>query len=661
MYNEHPHSQHQHVPGLPAEHRAFAMLEILEQIGYHLSKPDLRSCTIVCRAWHIHFSPYLDWLALDNTDQILNWVIAQRKALDPDFKVETEPHKNAELEKDFLRHIEALVKRIESPSAPFEFHSRQRTTLSNGPSYLSFVLKSQLCSNVQSIDFRYPQPYSGGGWRPDDDHRNSHQRPNLVCRLIEQSRDLRDLKLYDVNIRHEFFYWPSTLEQKTDENLKDGDANSNTSTKQERQQQRYRTRRVSNQRVLSMISRPLASPQWPKLASVIIDHLECDRYFIRILLSNSPGLQTLFLIEVEFIDRTEREVHQEIRKGVNSVNIENNDRDREVDDHDDYLDLDKNIYLQSSCLEQLQLNSVYGITWTEQVEFAERFPRLRTFQFNMPMTQRRSGPVRGSRRRPVPESIFPNLQSLIIGPMGSQYDIATILLGGSGKVVTSTYTKTTTTPEGLEALTLNHVYMNDRMLAGIKTHAWSLTSIELTPWQTDRIQNGEVMPDTHRLVHSLLRGLPRLLSFKLKYWSLKFTPTWLQTPWACQDLEHLVLRPYCDDDESLGLTAIDSQIAFLTHVGGLRRLKTLDFNGAVGSRDFYPEAHLDLLQDLKELETIVLSSRGLESSALLTAEHADRMIRIWPKIQAIGGLYHYAVPEFVSYIKTHRPDIGLAF
>ncbi|KAG0048705.1 hypothetical protein BGZ83_006393 [Gryganskiella cystojenkinii] len=265
-----------------------------------------------------------------------------------------------------------------------------------------------------------------------------------------------------------------------------------------------------------MISRPLDSPQWPNLASVIIESLECDRYFIRILLSNSPGLQTLFLINVDFIDRTEREAHQEIRTVVNNINIENNDRDKEVDDHDDYLDLHKNIYLQSSCLEQLQLNDAVGPPAIDDVP--------------------------------------------------------------------------------CQTLTLNHVYMNDRMLTGIKTHAWSLTSIELTPWQTDRIQNGEVMPDTHRLVHSLLRGLPRLLSFKLKYWTLKFTATWLQTPWACQDLEHLVLRPYCDDDESLGLTAMDSQIAFLTHVGGLRRLKTLDFHRAVGSRDFYPEAHVSYIK-----------------------------------------------------------------
>ncbi|KAG0277959.1 hypothetical protein BGZ96_002642 [Linnemannia gamsii] len=89
----------------------------------------------------------------------------------------------------------------------------------------------------------------------------------------------------------------------------------------------------------------------------------------------------------------------------------------------------------------------------------------------------------------------------------------------------------------------------------------------------------------------------------------------------------------------------------------LPELRNLSFGGGTGSFDFNPHEGLTLLTPLKKLEVLNLRSKSLEANAPLTVEHAKLFVSEWPALQAIEGLYHYDIREFLDYVQENRPEV----
>ncbi|KAG9326438.1 hypothetical protein KVV02_001617 [Mortierella alpina] len=134
---------------------------------------------------------------------------------------------------------------------------------------------------------------------------------------------------------------------------------------------------------------------------------------------------------------------------------------------------------------------------------------------------------------------------------------------------------------------------------------------------------------------------------------LNCDPAGFDEPWACNEMEKLIILPDCEPKDSSmagqsSYTALQAQYAFYLQLSRLKSLKTLDFGGGVGSRSFHAERYLELLCGLDQLEVLNWHSRGLDWSSQATVEHAVLVANHWPHLKTIHGLYHYACRPFIE-------------
>ncbi|KAF9113112.1 hypothetical protein BGX27_002177 [Mortierella sp. AM989] len=118
------------------------------------------------------------------------------------------------------------------------------------------------------------------------------------------------------------------------------------------------------------------------------------------------------------------------------------------------------------------------------------------------------------------------------------------------------------------------------------------------------------------------------------------------------------------EDLSLKNIRISSPIcrAIKGHYACLTHLRELGFAGGVGENAFVVEEGVFLLmKHLDQLEILNLTSQRLETNANLTVEHAELLKNAWPNLQAIKGLYHMDLEEFVECMREHRPEVKLAY
>ncbi|KAG0048922.1 hypothetical protein BGZ83_006188 [Gryganskiella cystojenkinii] len=629
-------------------------------------------------AWHSSLSPFLNWLGFDNCDRVWNWTL---KKADQD---------KTKAEKLFKLEIDTFKKRIKAPAASFDYHVQRRQRLSNRPSYQSFILQGFLLfETTRAVDFYYidttrlrsqgnppstavttttatttaPSTATTATSNPSlRFDANGPGRPGLVCDIIERSKNLVSFEINDQNWKGQFYKWSQHLMDSTEKTPMTQEQQMQQQQpqqqlQQQQQQQLQQPRRNPSKPPyetplpLTMVTHPLKEPRWPKLTSVILFFCQCHYSFIRVLLSNAPALKNLSLVYVTImppeVDPTwESQVGTFFRGDfLQQHRKEDYQRQRQ----NSQVAQTGNINMALSQLETLNINHNLhgGLYWTESLLFAQVLPKLKTLSYKIDRSHRTLNvPVLPLFRK---DAHIQYLMGLF------QLEHLTLECIPYGDLLTLLRK----TRRSLVSITLSDIPLEASFLQVLHRHSWTMTTIFLRdcPW----VRGGkEALP-------IIMTSMRALRSFSVFGQVIVCDPLLLQTPWVCQDLQVLVMNPKCDGggssngngDNGHGYSSQESQVAFLKQVGSLRKLIQIQFPGGVGMNGFHPAENLDLLQGLDQLEVLALESRTIDGSAKLTVEHAEMMVRSWPKLKSIRGLRGSSVRPFIEFMEQHRPEVDL--
>ncbi|KAF9966851.1 hypothetical protein BGZ70_001017 [Mortierella alpina] len=366
---------------------------------------------------------------------------------------------------------------------------------------------------------------------------------------------------------------------------------------------------------------PLSAPRWPNLKLVELRVCTLDEFFLRTLFVNSPGLKILRLTEVSI-------------RSTSGVDENLGFMNPHPDAH--------------PILEELLIARPKLFPAWMQVDLARIQPNLKTFQLCWETTS--EPPLLFARG-------FNALTTLGVY-FDSPYSIAPVVQAASR----------------LESMCIKGKLLLDEALClAFKRHSWTLTTLMI-------VTDTELRPATmfapgsrnHAVdpLHLILRTCHALKFCTVLSPVLKCDPTAFDQPWACNEIEKLIIIPDCEpkavvpligQSSSASYTPLEAQHAFYRQLARLKSLQILGFYGNVGSRSFHAERYLELLCDLDQLEVLKWHARDLDSSAQPTIEHAVLVVNHWPRLKAIRGLYHYVCRPFVDHVKAHRPDLDLRF
>ncbi|KAF9127030.1 hypothetical protein BGX30_014978 [Mortierella sp. GBA39] len=358
-------------------------------------------------------------------------------------------------------------------------------------------------------------------------------------------------------------------------------------------------------------------PRWPKLHVATFEMAKVDRHYLEIFLHNAPRLRTLHLDHIKILNIQGNTIRRRILPDPAALALRN--RDLHCSDESTH---------PYTGIEELSMLALRNITPQEQLEFALGLPHLMSFTF----------------------TLDPKLNSVQLAYKLGFAHLTSLTLSG-----TFNHEVLIRAASRLEHLHLtNTTFVDDDLFKTICKHSDTLKTIFIT----SRIETLDEGPGPHRI----LRTCHRLLELTLLLPRLDCDPEMFRGhPWVCTGLQTLLVVPDCDTTGSTS-TPFQAQTAFFQQIAStLTELKSLSFGGGTGSFKFKPHEGLMLLTPLKELEVLNLKSKSLDSNAELTVEHAKVVVSEWPKLRAIGGLYHYMCREFISYVQEHRPEVKFPF
>ncbi|KAG0264447.1 hypothetical protein BG011_006806 [Mortierella polycephala] len=355
----------------------------------------------------------------------------------------------------------------------------------------------------------------------------------------------------------------------------------------------------------------LTAPQWPRLHTVHVKDCDIDDDFLRILLCNSPLLRRLLLFNIGFHQGTKVQPSKDTTNNIDS------NEEPDLDAH--------------SSLRELTLWHTRGMSLAGKLDLARILPHLQKL---VVAEDRDYDPWLSF------QTGFESLRTLRLEL--PNMDHSSVNFAGVVKSATR-----------LENLSIRGGIYFDKMLCNaIRKHSRTLTSLT--------IQHCVGANGYSSSLYSILQSCHELKSFKVVGLTLDCHPIEFDEPWACTELETLVVAPNCVARESM-YTSLEAQRAFYRKIASLIHLKVLGFGGGVGINSFYAADELHLLTGLEQLEVLDLKSAGLEENATLTVEDAQMMEGCWPKLKAISGLFHMDLGPFVSYMGNHRPEVSLAY
>ncbi|KAF9178141.1 hypothetical protein BGZ51_008083 [Haplosporangium sp. Z 767] len=570
---------------------------IIEQVGTYLGLKDLCACALVNSHFYIYLGPFLWWLSLENTGAIL-WHLYNSNIRFIAQKVSQKNSVNPlyRLEEDFLNHIDKLVKKIESTSA---IHRRTRTHLSS-TSLLSFILLGWFCDNVRSIDFRFLKQNAPHESPRDLDHKLDPAIYTIsMDYAYSQERPDRIVQVIERSRCLEELTLQNTMAKETSALF-------------------YRW---IDARLPERLHResPLIAPQWPHLHTVYLRECNIDGDFVRILLCNSPLLRRLLLFDIDFHQGTKTQPST-LRPSMDTPDNIDSNQESGSDAH--------------PSLRELTLRYFHTMRLAANQDLARLLPHYQKLAV---------AEEKGYNPWLSFQTGFKSLRTLylVFPPLSIENPHSVNI---TGVVIAAAR---------LENLTIGGGICFDEILcSAIRERSGTLTTLA--------IQYDVGIMGYSSSLYSILRSCYKLKSFKVFGLTLDCDPAEFDKPWACTELETLVVTPNCVARESM-YTSLEAQRAFYRQIASLIHLKVLGFGGGVGCNSFYAADELHLLAGLEQLEILNLKSVRFEGNAALTVEDAQMMERCWPKLRAILGLYHMDLEPFVSYMESHRPEVSLAY
>ncbi|KAF8976429.1 hypothetical protein BGZ46_008266 [Entomortierella lignicola] len=601
---------------------------VLENIGNQLSLKDILNCTLVSKNWYSHFAPYVWWHILEDCDKLLlhiyqkNRLVSipattitrttiRRAAATTTTTNPNSPFKNTatnraptvptdpsfHLETEFVKYISEFSQKIEN--SPYAGHLKRTRTHLNSKSFISFILLGWLSENVKVINYvfttppfyqdylRYNNiPNTGTAKVPkncviSDQYYNTHERTHRAIEIIEKSRHLRVLNMED-SFGNKFVYsWISLLPSTV---------------------------------VFSYTLPP--PPQWPNLISVELKGCKLDKFFLNILIVNSPSLKRLTLSEIT----------------VTRLSDIYDFPDKSYTIGDDTSD--ESIF-GIPIIQELYLYRVEGVTSRQQIHFASQLPKLTNFSFidndeSTPQVSLTSG--------------FKALRTLRLVQRKA------LFRGGYHQVMLYA--------SRIEELKLSGITMDPSVCRSFEGNFRTLTDVHL-----DSCGGDPTSSVNNNILHRILRSCYHLKSLKSTNGEQLYCDPYLfeREPWICTEIETLVVAPNCTTRAG-SYTIEEARTRYFQQICSLMNLRDLGFAGGVGRYGFVVEEGICMLVvHLDQLEILRLESDGLETNADLTVEHAKMISKALPNLRAIRGFYHMDRRDFVDYLKEHRPEISLSY
>ncbi|KAG0275871.1 hypothetical protein BGZ95_008268 [Linnemannia exigua] len=357
-------------------------------------------------------------------------------------------------------------------------------------------------------------------------------------------------------------------------------------------------------------------PRWPMLRRAVFEGAMLDRHYLEIFLHNCPSLRSLHLSDIKFSVRGDMATRH-----IFPDPTLNEDTSQDPCQSDDPV-------IPYVGLEDLVMWNLGHVSHEEQLGFALRLPVLKKFSFRLDPTL--------SSVRLFYKPGFPHLTSLTLsGDLNHE-----VLIRAAHRLK---YLK-------LEA----SQSVNEVIFETIARHHNTL--------ETVIIDSRVLAIDLGEGPHRILRTCHRLLELSIHMPVLNCNPEKFRDhPWVCTHLRSLTIIPDCVPKNTT-YTPFQAQAAFFEQLASTcLELQSLSFGGGTGSNDFQPHEGLELLLPLTQLEVLNLQPKSIATNAQLTEEHGKLVVSEWPKLRAIGGLYHYACRPFVAYVQEHRPEVDLSF
>lgn len=323
-----------HAPHVPqnAEQPPLALFipEILFQIGCLLNKPELWSCSLVCCTWHSVFSPFLDWMALDNCKHYVDTLRIRHSYDRSNYHYWWGPSG---------LFLDLLLERVARFDAHFGFHSSRNIHLSN-----------------EQLEYHWPKTLT----------RASNEDPvriDLICLVAERSSRLSRIVL-DMEQSLEVLSleelprsecrWTKALRLGTENEASTKGSHNPSVTPHIGPGSKHSP-------PLSMVSHQISNPLWPCLTSVSLEHCHLEYFFIRILLSMAPALTHFTLSSVAV--SMPRSIYSE------------------KEETPGYWET--NVNMKASKITYMTLLDVQGLQPTDVFQFALKLPHLQHFNWDL--------------------------------------------------------------------------------------------------------------------------------------------------------------------------------------------------------------------------------------------------------------------------------------
>jgi len=388
---------------------------------------------------------------------------------------------------------------------------------------------------------------------------------------------------------------------------------------------------------LSMTNLRPSTPRWLCLVKVSLETCRVDHSFLRVLMSNAPALDDLYIFRVVVLE-AEARVPEANMMECSAIQVAMSGEGYRKEDWR------TGPCIKSSVLRTLRVYQSQGLQWAEVSHFARQLPHLVRFPSN---TMRKECRVQPSAKI----NISPTLGSIVCGIYAYINYLAPIL-----------HPLYNVLPEDFSTSNFACRHLTD---------PWYRVSHPFIPrhcgvcFFPNAPRLRVIMFFTSSYVHCMVLSGSVFLEHSwfttLEFFNkrLDVVSCWIVHLPFCKNLERLDVIPKCSGSSQY--SASEAQQAFMTQVGSLVKLTTLyltDCRADSLANGFAPEKSLELLRNLTKLQEVDL---GFSPDAKLSARDARMLIRWWPSLFSLYGIEPIGNESFMAYMKKHGPKIMMFY